>query len=98
MDVRRSQSFFVFSQAIVFWKDHETSLLPTVHLSILRHINFNLLMECEKVILEYFHLHSMQWEKYILTVFIPVHSIFSLIGIGGGATNTVGPILILIQY
>lgn len=22
-------------------------------------------MECEKVILEYFHLHSMQWEKYI---------------------------------
>lgn len=55
-------------------------------------------MECEKVILEYFHLLSMQWEKYILTVFIPVDSSFSLIGIGGGATNTVGLISVLWKH
>lgn len=48
-----------------------------------------------KFILEYFHLHSMQWEKYIFAVFIPVHSSFSLIVIGGGATNSVGLISVL---
>lgn len=52
-------------------------------------------MEREKVILGYFHLHSIQWEKYIFTVFVPVHSSFSLIVIGGGATNTVGLISVL---